>query len=65
MRVTNTFVVGGDDRVQKVVCDKCGITGTVHVVVLLVNVKPGRGEGAAAIAKKLREQRALEVKTAK
>lgn len=53
MRVTTTYKCGRFGRTQRLQCsnERCGCVGTATV--LLVNVNPGYGNGAASLAKKL------------
>jgi predicted Zn finger-like uncharacterized protein len=55
MRVTHSIRAGNDAMTQRVECPKCNTVGTVQAI--LVNINPGHGEGAAAIAKKLARDR--------
>lgn len=53
MRVTNTYSVGDSGKTQRLFCDKCYTVATT--VTIVVNVDPRYGEGAAMLAKRIRE----------
>ena len=56
--VTNTYSAGPQGSVQRCECCKCG---TVHTVTKFVaSVNPRYGEGAAAVAARLRKKNASD-----
>lgn len=52
-RVTNTFLAGETARTMKLQCDSCGLIGTACQI--LVNVNPGSGQGAHALAGRMKK----------
>lgn len=54
MEITHTFTAGEHAKTQRLECKKCNMVGTAQTI--LVNVNPDRGEGAKALADKLRKQ---------
>lgn len=55
--VTNTYNAGDHDTVQRRVCEKCGTVASCLVTIIAVS--PGRGKGAALLAKSLRQREAV------
>lgn len=53
MRVTHTYSIGEKGRTQRLYCEKCHTVATA--VALVVNIDPEYGQGAAKLAKKIRE----------
>ena len=53
MRVTHSYSAGRTGRTQRQVCEACG--KVVTVVARIAHEDPKRGQGAAAVAKKLAE----------
>lgn len=52
MRVTHTHACGLNGSVQRLFCDVCLTVGAAHCKIIAVD--PAHGQGAEAIAKKLR-----------
>jgi hypothetical protein len=53
MRVVNTYQAGDHATTQRLACI-CGTVGTVQAI--LVNVDPPHGQGARALAEKIRKK---------
>lgn len=53
--VSNTFSAGDAGSVQRRICDDCGAVFTTAVI--LMNVDPPLGQGAKAIASRLRKKK--------
>lgn len=58
LRVVNSYSTGSG-KTQRLECDHCLIVATS--IVVLVNVNPGRGEGASALAKRVRNGASVQI----
>lgn len=57
MHTTHAYAAG-DISVSRLACEGCNTVVTAQTMVQAINVNPGRGQGAYALAKKLRENAA-------
>lgn len=55
LMVTNTYSIGDCEKSQRTECPKCG--AVTVLLTKLVSINPSRGQGAAAIAKRLNQKR--------
>jgi hypothetical protein len=55
LKVTNTYSGGERGKAQRRQCEKCGLV--VVTQTLILHVDPQHGQGAAAVARRMRDER--------